>query len=227
MNGPGGLHEPFPYDRSMISPLRLTRSLAVVTALCALSLTGCGEDDDNNNATTTNCTYETGNVAAKDAEAPSESPAYEGEVEVTITTTVGDIDVVLDADGAPCTVNSFLSLAEQGYYDETNCHRIEPGFVIQCGDPSGTGSGGPGYQYADELTGDEEYPEGTLAMANAGPDTNGSQFFLVTGDASHLSTHTVFGKVTDESLAVIRDVDRAHSSGDEVPVDITKVTISS
>lgn len=211
----------------MISRLLPTRSLAVVTALCALTLAGCGDEDDKSSTATEACSYETSNATAKDVEAPSDEPAYRGEVAATISTSVGDIAVVLDADAAPCTVNSFASLAEQGYFDDTTCHRIIGGFMIQCGDPSATGNGGPGYQYADELTGDEEYPEGTLAMANSGPDSNGSQFFMVTGDATHLSTHTVFGKVTEESLAVIRDIDASYTKGDEVPVDIKTVTISS
>ena len=196
-----------------------------MTTLCALALTGCADDDEKSSADS--CTYETSDAAAKEAKAPSKTPAYEGEVEATISTSAGDIDVVLDAEAAPCTVNSFASLAEQGYFDDTICHRVEVGFVVQCGDPSATGNGGPGYEYADELTGDEQYPVGTLAMANAGPDTNGSQFFIVSGDASHLSTHTVFGAVTEESLEVIRAIDAANAKdGAEVPT-IEKVTLTS
>src|SRR5699024_8063385 len=115
------------------------------------------------------CSYPTGSQpAAKDVEVPPQTPQATGEVEADTR-----------GDGAPCTVNSFLSLAGQEYFDDTDCHRLttEGIFVLQCGDPTGTGSGGPGYSFADELDGSETYPAGTLAMANAGPDTNGSQFF--------------------------------------------------
>src|SRR5690606_21777336 len=111
---------------------------------------------------------------------PPAEPTASGTVPATIRTSAGDLAVSLDADAAPCTVNSFLSLAQQGYFDETPCHRLTTSgiFVLQCGDPTGTGTGGPGYEFPDELTGSETYPAGTLAMANAGPDTNGSQFFV-------------------------------------------------
>ncbi|WP_110241465.1 peptidylprolyl isomerase [Nocardioides gilvus] len=213
----------------MPSRLRFTRPLAVVTALCALTLVGCSDDGANTSGGgDEGCTYETSDRAAvKEVKAPSDSPSYEGEVQATISTSVGDIDLVLDAAAAPCTVNSFVSLAEQGYFDDTTCHRVESNFMAQCGDPSATGFGGPGYQYADELTGDEEYPAGTLAMANTGPDTNGSQFFMVSGDASHLeASYTVFGAVTEESLEAIREIDANWSDREELP-SIKSVKITS
>ena len=99
-----------------------------------------------------------------------------------ISTNRGDIKVTLNGDTTPCTVNSFLSLAKQGYFDDTKCHRLhvtQDYFVLQCGDPTGTGRVVPGYQFDDELSGQETYTAGTLAMANGGPNTNGSQFFIV------------------------------------------------
>lgn len=207
---------------------------ALLTGLVLVgALAGCGAKDYDEGSEPAaegadNCAYEdAGPSAVEGIEAPGEKPAWTGQVEATITTSVGDIDLVLDADAAPCTVNSFGSLAEQGYFDATTCHRIIGGFMLQCGDPTATGTAGPGYSYGDELTGAEEYPEGTLAMANSGPDTNGSQFFIVSGDASHLSGHTVFGAVTDESLEVVRKIDASWSSGENVPVDIETVTITS
>ena len=105
-------------------------------------------------------------------------------------------------------MNSFVSLAEQGFYDDTPCPRIgdQEGFgILQCGDPTGTGAGGAGYSFADELSGDETYPAGTLAMANAGPDTNGSQFFLVFRDSQFPPSYTVFGTIDEAGLRHRRD----------------------
>ena len=99
-----------------------------------------------------------------------------------VTTNMGTYSAVLDAAKAPGTVNNFVSLARNKYFDGTTCHRAIPGFMIQCGDPTATGSGGPGYKFADELPDSGEYKIGSLAMANSGPNTNGSQFFVISGD---------------------------------------------
>ena len=117
-------------------------------------------------------------------------------------TSCGTIVIELLADRAPETVNSFVFLAQKGYFDGQRIHRLDTSIdVIQGGDPTGTGSGGPGYTIPDELTGDESYGPGTLAMANAGPDTGGSQFFLITGDAGHnldsSPAYTIFGMVVE------------------------------
>lgn len=111
-------------------------------------------------------------------------------------TSKGSFTVDLYAKDAPQTVNNFVFLARQGYYDGVPFHRIIKGFMIQSGDPTGTGMGGPGYQFADEPV-TRPYEVGTLAMANAGPDTNGSQFFIVQGPsaASLPPNYTIFGKV--------------------------------
>jgi cyclophilin family peptidyl-prolyl cis-trans isomerase len=114
-----------------------------------------------------------------------------------ITTNFGEIDVDLFEEVAPNTVNSFVFLADEGFYENVPIHRILSGFVIQSGDPTGTGRGGPGYRFNDEpVVG--EYMKGTLAMANAGPNTNGSQFFIVLGDLSRQlpKNYTIFGEVT-------------------------------
>jgi cyclophilin family peptidyl-prolyl cis-trans isomerase len=123
---------------------------------------------------------------------------------VTIATDKGDIVADLDPRIAPKTVNNFVALARQGYYDGLTFHRVEPGFVIQGGCPEGTGRGGPGYKFADEpVQGD--YRAGALAMANAGPDTNGSQFFVCLEDLTGRlpKQYNLFGHVTSGMDAVL------------------------
>jgi len=146
----------------------------------------------------------------------------------TISTDKGDIDVDLFTNDAPRAANNFLDLARKGFYDGVIFHRIVPGFVIQGGDPTGTGTGGPGYKFPDEPF-KGEYMRGTLAMANAGPNTNGSQFFICLADlAGKLpKNYTIFGQVT-KGLDVV-DVIAAGRTGaldrPIEPVKITKVTV--
>lgn len=120
-----------------------------------------------------------------------------------LKTNKGDITVELFPQDAPVTVNSFVCLADDGYFTDTPFHRIVKGFVIQGGDPTGTGMGGPGYKFDDEPV-SREYERGTLAMANAGPNTNGSQFFIVLDNLQGKlpKNYTIFGKVT-EGLDVV------------------------
>ncbi len=114
-----------------------------------------------------------------------------------IKTNKGELKAVLDALNAPKTVNNFVVLARHQYYNDVIFHRIIPGFVVQGGDPTGTGMGGPGYRFEDELPRPGRYEIGSLAMANAGPDTNGSQFFIISGPsgASLPPLYSLFGKV--------------------------------
>ena len=116
----------------------------------------------------------------------------------TIETNRGTIEIEFFALDAPITVNNFVFLANERFYDGVTFHRVIPDFVIQGGDPTGTGRGGPGYKFADELRGNpHRHGTGTLSMANAGPNTNGSQFFITHSPQPHLDgRHTVFGKVT-------------------------------
>ena len=115
--------------------------------------------------------------------------------------------VELDPELAPIATNNFVFLANEGFYDGLTFHRVVPGFVIQGGDPAGDGTGGPGYTFPDELpAGEGAYPPGSVAMANSGPDTNGSQFFVVTGDAPLPAAYTRFGEVT-EGLDVAREIE--------------------
>ena len=118
----------------------------------------------------------------------------------TIKTNYGDIVVELLSKESPVTVNNFVFLSRQGYYDKIKFHRVVNGFMIQTGDPKGDGTGGPGYQFADELPIDRPYGPGIVAMANAGANTNGSQFFICTGSNSKnlnsIPNYTIFGIVT-------------------------------
>lgn len=153
------------------------------------------------------CKYEATADAAKDVGLPpATGVANTGTLGYTLQLNGDKIPVNLDRVNAPCTVNSFVSVAGQGYFDGTACHRLVDAnqlFVLQCGDPTGTGSGGPGYEFADELSGKETYPAGTLAMANAGPGTNGSQFFIVYGDSQLSPAYTVFGHTGAAGIKVL------------------------
>ncbi len=117
--------------------------------------------------------------------------------EATLHTTKGTIRIRFFAEEAPLTVNNFVSLARDGFYDGVIFHRVVPGFVIQAGDPTGTGRGGPGYRFRDELDHPRPYRRGTVAMANAGPNTNGSQFFVCLDDVGLPHRYTIFGEVVD------------------------------
>ncbi|WP_432982577.1 peptidylprolyl isomerase [Dactylosporangium sp. CA-233914] len=131
---------------------------------------------------------------------PAPKATLTGRVNATIQTNLGPVGIQLYADRAPCTVNSFVHLSRDDFYSDTPCHRLTTDglYVLQCGDPSGTGTGTPGYQFGEENlpTTVPPYPRGTIAMANAGPGTNGSQFFVVYKDSDIPPDYTVFGTVT-------------------------------
>ncbi len=148
----------------------------------------------------------------------------------TMVTTKGTLTIALDPLAAPKTVNNFVVLARYHYFDGVGFHRIIPGFVIQGGDPEGTGRGGPGYRFADELPKPGRYELGSLAMANAGPNTNGSQFFIISGPAGMRlpPQYSLFGKVVD-GLDVVSALDAVGSPGAGTPrqkVGMETVTIS-
>jgi peptidylprolyl isomerase/peptidyl-prolyl cis-trans isomerase B (cyclophilin B) len=160
-------------------------------------------------------------------------PAYILEDGVTYSATMetnfGTLTIDLFADRAPITVNNFVFLALYHYYDGIIFHRIIPGFVVQGGDPTGTGTGGPGYRFRDELPESGEYQLGTLAMANAGPNTNGSQFFIVSGASGTQlpPAYSIFGKVS-EGIDVVELLD-SKGTGSGRPTErceILSVTIN-
>lgn len=160
------------------------------------------------------CSYPAAGQAAKQVSTPTNTTGVSatGTVKLTLDTGAGPIGMELDRAASPCTVNAIEHLAYNGYFDNTVCHRITTNgiYVLQCGDPTGTGTGGPGFSFANEYPTDEMkdapqviYPRGTLAMANSGLDTNGSQFFLNYQDSPLQANYTYFGKVTDEGLKTL------------------------
>ena len=154
----------------------------------------------------------------------------------TLRTSQGQITFQALTAQAPCTTYSFRFLATRDYYNRTHCHRLTTKgiYVLQCGDPTGTGSGGPGYSFNDENLTGATYPAGTVAMANAGPDTNGSQIFFVWKDTKLPPLYTPFGRVTGHALAVLQKIaaageDDQNGPGDgfpTLPVNISQVVIS-
>lgn len=257
------------------TPIRLA-----VAAGAALLVAGCSDDGTGTSTTTTtrtatatqsapaytgelpgrpaagapvDCSYTPDGGAAKDVAPPQESGVTTaGSPAVTMSTSAGPIGLTLDPAAAPCTVNSFVSLAGQGYFDDTPCHRLvtSPGLqVLQCGDPSGTGRGGPGYGFDTEypetayaptdpaLSQPVVYPRGTVAMANTGqPGSNGSQFFLVYEDSQLPPAYTIFGTIDEAGLATIEKVAAAGDDGSmgsvgggapNLPVQIESVTVTS
>ena len=191
------------------------------------------------------CEYPKAGTASKPVEPPKSGqvPTDPATISVSMSTNQGNVGLILNNAEAPCTVNSFVSLAQKGFFNDTGCHRLttSPNLgVLQCGDPSGNGAGGPGYQFANEYPtnqyakGDPAlqkpvlYPRGTLAMANAGANTNGSQFFLVYKDSKLPPNYTVFGTIDSTGLATLDKVAGGGVNGgasDGKPT--TEVTIKS
>jgi peptidyl-prolyl cis-trans isomerase B (cyclophilin B) len=193
-----------------------------------------------------NCQYTpSAEQASKPVKPPRQGkvPTDPAEVSASMMTDQGPIGLMLANNESPCTVNSFASLAQQKFFDGTKCHRLTASptsSVLQCGDPGGDGSGGPGYQFANEYPTDQYkpedpalhepviYPRGTLAMANAGPNTNGSQFFMVYKDTVLPPEYTVFGKIQQDGLATLDKIAKGGVAGggqDGQPA--TEVTIKS
>ncbi len=146
----------------------------------------------------------------------------------TIETNLGAIEIDLHAERSPLTVNNFVFLARDGFYDDVIFHRVISGFMIQGGDPTGTGRGGPGYRFRDETEGAGDYSRGTVAMANAGPNTNGSQFFICHGDAPLPHSYTIFGKVSSgmETVDAIAALDTDRSDRPKTDATMKSVTIT-
>lgn len=221
-----------------------TLGSGLVALLLSLMLTSCGSEDDP--GATSECRYPDSGSSARPVEKPDAVPDDLASETLSLQTSAGDIPITLDPDAAPCTVNSFVSLANQRYFDDTPCHRLafsRGSFaILQCGDPTGTGQGGPGYRFADELDGDDarlqncatdpdgvarcDFAPGLIAMANSGPDTNGSQFFLVFETSRFPAAYTVFGQTDASGLKVLRSIGRrGTASGEPDGTPKTPVTI--
>jgi len=178
------------------------------------------------------CTYTPSGTAARKVGVPPAKPAFKAvKYQAKVKTNRGTIVLDLLNHQATCTVNSFIYLANKSYFSNTPCHRLTTAgiYVLQCGDPTGTGKGGPGYKFADENLTGAKYTEGTVAMANAGPGTNGSQFFLVYRNSTLPPSYTPFGKIVG-GLGIIQNVakagtDNSNGNGDGHPKE--KVTIES
>jgi peptidyl-prolyl cis-trans isomerase B (cyclophilin B) len=219
---------------------------AVAVALvvgAAVLLTGVlGNDDDETSADpaassgaaagstnpdgTVTCDYvpdDSGNPNLQDVGTPPspEATPTEGTSTLLMSTNQGDMTLVLDRASAPCAAASFTYLAEQKFFDGSPCHREvnQPEFgVLQCGDPTGTGQGGPTYKYAQEVTPETTYPRGTIAMANSGaPETTGSQFFLCFVDTQLSPDYTAVGTVDEAGLAVLDTIAEAGNDGSFEP----------
>jgi peptidyl-prolyl cis-trans isomerase B (cyclophilin B) len=177
-----------------------------------------------------------GNPNLKDVGTPSAQVPTSGVVDLAMNTNFGTITLALDQAKAPCAAASFVYLTQQKFFDNTPCHRetdSEGLKVLQCGDPSGSGSGGPSYTFPTQVTGSETYKRGTLAMANSGSGTDGSQFFLVYGDSQLSPDYTVVGTIDDAGLKVLDTIaangnNAANGAGDGAPnqpVTITSMTL--
>ncbi|MEX2194804.1 MAG: peptidylprolyl isomerase [Thermoleophilaceae bacterium] len=224
----------------------MSRLATLLALLLALGLAACGDDDDDGDSASTtggDSTAQAGTATGEDtgsgcpevAQPPAKEEGGEeepdGELdasathEVTVQTSCGDFTITLDVESAPATTASFVALAEKGFYDDTFFHRIVPGFVIQGGDPTGTGAGGPGYSTLDEPASDAAYTKGVVAMAKAGnepPGTSGSQFFVVTGeDAGLPPEYAIIGEVTDGMDVV----ERIGALGDPTEQPLQVITI--
>jgi peptidyl-prolyl cis-trans isomerase B (cyclophilin B) len=219
---------------------RFLRVLALALTMAGLSACASAQSRAATTPSTVggtiSCAYSpTGATPARSVGTPPTRASQLGTYVATLTTNQGAIVMKLDAVKAPCTVNSFAYLADMKYFNSTPCHRLTTAgiFVLQCGDPTGSGGGGPGYEFADENLAGAVYPAGTVAMANAGPGTNGSQFFLVYKDTTLAPNYTPFGTITD-GLAVLQKIaaagsDNSNHTGDGkpiLPVEITGVTVA-
>ena len=178
------------------------------------------------------CSYPTYGAAARNVGKPPVKPDWKASYQATIHTNRGNVVIDLLNSKATCTVNSFVYLASKKFFNNTHCHRlttVSPYYVLQCGDPTGTGRGGPGYKFNDENLAGAKYTKGVVAMANGGPDTNGSQFFIVYKNTTLAPSYTPFGTVV-KGLGIIQNVakagtDNANGTGDGHPKE--KVVIES
>jgi peptidyl-prolyl cis-trans isomerase B (cyclophilin B) len=225
----------------------------VVVGGAAWLIAGLGSSKDNSSAAASTsagptvdgsdgtCDFTPGtaeNPNLKDVGTPPAQVPTSGLVNLAMNTNVGTLTLTLDQAKAPCASASMIYLTQQKFFDNTPCHRetdSEGLKVLQCGDPSGTGSGGPTYQFPTQVTGSETYKRGTVAMANSGQGFDGSQFFLVYGDSQLPANYTVVGTIDDAGLSVLDTIaaagnNGANGAGDGAPnqpVTITSMTVGS
>ncbi len=211
--------------------------LAVLTAGCGTKSSASSvptSSSPTSSSPTISCSYPADGQPAKPVSAPPAAEPSSGTATATLVLNSGTVTLTLDRSRTPCTVGSFAHLAGAGYFDNTPCHRLTTADtlkVLQCGDPTGTGGDGPGYSFADETRADMTYPAGTVAMANAGANTNGSQFFLVYADSTLPPQYTVFGKITAgldvlKAIAAAGVADGSDDGTPAKPVTITKVSVN-
>lgn len=225
-------------DRRAELAQRRRRTVAVVAGLVALLVvagvialgTGVFDGDDDTAAAGTNddgtvaCEYtpsEGGEIVDVGLPPDPEATETRGTVELVMQTNQGDLQLTLDRAIAPCAAASFQHLAEQDFFDDSPCHRLVTGDtfgVLQCGDPTGTGTGGPSYRFLEEVTPETTYPRGVIAMANSGtPGSTGSQFFLVFTDSQLPPDYTVVGSVDQADLEVLDAIAEAGHDGSMEP----------
>ena len=213
----------------------MTRRPAVLLAGLLVALAGCADTAEE--AATCSWSPDTRNPSSVQVALPPEEVPAAGSTTLRMTVGQGDLDLELDRERSPCAAASMVHLAGLGFFDGTVCHRETdvPGLqVLQCGDPTGTGSGGPSYTFQTDVDGSENYPRGTLAMANSGQGFDGSQFFLVWGDSQLPPAYTVFGRVDEAGLQVLDEIaaqgnDGSNGPGDGAPtepVTIEKMGVS-
>lgn len=218
--------------------MNLRPAVPLLLPALLLAAAGCAVQPVTKTAApgTVTCDYRPGGTPAKPVDPPEwQQVSAEGTVPVTFD--LGDVllQAELDRSVAPCTVNSFVSLATQGYYTGTSCHRLATSgiFILQCGDPTGTGRGTPGYVYNDEVSPDTTYPAGAIAMANAGKNTNGGQFFFIYADTPLPPNYTVFGHLDAASTEAIGErANQGHDASNPdgtghplVPTEFKAVTL--
>jgi len=223
--------------------IALAGSLAL--AGCSSTVIGSGSPRDTSGATaapssapasgdTVACEWtEAGGGPSVDADRPPDDVPARGTDTLTMTTGQGELGLTLDRAAAPCAAAALVALSQQGFFDGSPCHRETDSDglqVLQCGDPTGTGAGGPPWAYPTDVDGGESYPRGTVAMANSGQGLDGSQFFLVWGEAQLSPDYTVVGTVDDAGLDVLDTIAAAGNDGSNGPGDGAPnepVTISS
>lgn len=226
-------------------------TIALILATSAVTFTACGSTDSpdeslasglGTSGASVSCDYVQGGQASKPVRLPARKPDDAAPARMLISTSAGDISLAFDIDAAPCTVSSFVSLAKQGYFNNTSCHRLttEGIYVLQCGDPTGTGTGGPGYTIPDELisadsrlepcqpsTGACTYSPGYVAMANTGTGhSGGSQFFLVYREFQLEPRFTVFAHTNAGGLKVLQHIATAGTADgttDGSPKEVVKI----